>query len=526
MEISLDLQKDLKGITIEKREYQIAATNEIIQILPESSLLNYPYGTGKTIVALLSFLALKKVNPKGKFIFTSAREAAALRCRQALEMAKQFGFIDKLGYLFDPRTGGKGLSLTQKTKMFTASDIIFSPITTIMNDRFQIKSRLNIDIFDSIQLCVIDEATDLLARSMTGFRLSKYFDELFRVRPKLRNFPILAMTGTRDQYRVQAILNILGENTNLMQRPDLTPYETVTQIREIEREDYRQADQSISTLLTKPISTIQEILDPKLNRLDIIKLSYGGALDKLRGSQIQFPIQIGKYKVTDNQSREQLVNAFTLIFKLTHSRLLLLNSTPGSFLKYIKQPENHDAFQSVIEASSDIISHRSELPRFDNPEETTIRGLINPKVDVAIDLIHDHLVRGAKVILFTRFLALGDQTNMLLVKALKFPGVKYMTGKTPEDTRRIIIEQFQREDVNVLIFTPVGGRGLNLGEADVVIHLDITSNLDDMIQRRERARGCLEYVLVLKGTSEEVKLKEYVNLTQTNKKETNNVKTS
>ena len=88
-----------------------------------------------------------------------------------------------------------------------------------------------------------------------------------------------------------------------------------------------------------------------------------------------------------------------------------------------------------------------------------------------------------------------------------------MSGKTPEDTRRIILQQFQQEDVNVLIFTPVGGRGLNLGEADVVIHLDITSNLDDMIQRRERARGCLEYVLVLKGTSEEAKVKEYAKIT-------------
>ncbi|MHA1237584.1 MAG: helicase C-terminal domain-containing protein, partial [Candidatus Hodarchaeales archaeon] len=84
---------------------------------------------------------------------------------------------------------------------------------------------------------------------------------------------------------------------------------------------------------------------------------------------------------------------------------------------------------------------------------------------------------------------------------------------TPEESRHIILDQCRKEDVNVLIFTPVGGRGLNLEEADVVIHLDITSNLDDMTQRRERARGCIEYVLVLKGTSEEAKVKEYAKLT-------------
>ncbi|MFX1282748.1 MAG: helicase-related protein [Promethearchaeota archaeon] len=514
MEFSLDIINHLDGLTIEQRDYQLAATQEIVTKLPHSSLLNYPYGTGKTIIALLVFLSLKKMNPKSKFIFTSAREAAALRCRQALEMAKDFGFVDKLGYLFDPKTSSMGLSLAQKEKMYSASDVIFSPITALMNDRFQIKSRRNNDIFKSIQLCVIDEATDLLARSMTGFRLSKFFDELFQVRPKVGGFPVLGMTGTRDQYRAQAIIKILGKGTHLMQRPDLAPYETITQFREIEREDYKNIDRLISTLLTKPITTVQELLDPQLSRLDIIKLSYGGALDRLKDTQSSFPIRIGKYKVNDNESREQLVNAFSLLFKLTHARLLLLDSTPGEFLKYIKIDENREAFQNVIEASSYLISHRSELPRFDKPEETTTRGLINPKVDTAIELIHEHLIRGAKILLFTRYLALGEQTNMLLTKALGFPGVKYLSGKTPEDTRRIILEQFQREDVNVLIFTPVGGRGLNLGEADVVIHLDITSNLDDMIQRRERARGCLEYVLVLKGTSEEAKINEYAKLTK------------
>ncbi|MHA2305384.1 MAG: helicase-related protein [Candidatus Hodarchaeales archaeon] len=513
MEISINIS----GLTIEKRDYQLGATKEIISALEKTNsvLLNYPYGTGKTIIALLTFMIKKQMNPKAKFVFTSAREAAALRCRQALEMAKSFGFIDKLGYLFDPRSGGKGLSLSQKAKMYNASNIIFCPITTLMNDRFQIKSRLNIDILHNLDLCVIDEATDIIARSMTGFRLSKYFEELFSVRPRLNVFPVMCMTGTRDQYRVKEIHRVLGGDTHLMQRPDLSPYETITQIRKINRPDYKQIDQLISTQLTHPMTTIKELLDPNLTRLEIIKLSYGGILDRLRDRNSSYPIKIaGKYLVKDNESRVQLINSFSLIFKLTHSRLLLLDSTPGEFLKYIRIEENRDAFQKIIEASSMMISHRSELPRYDKPEETVIRGLINPKVDTAIDLIHEHLIRGAKVILFTRYLALGEQTNMLLTKALKFPGVKYLSGKTPEDTRRITIEQFRQEDVNVLIFTPVGSRGLNLGEADIVIHLDITSNLDDMIQRRERARGCLEYVLVLEGTSEEAKLTEYKNITE------------
>ncbi|MFX0152332.1 MAG: DEAD/DEAH box helicase family protein, partial [Candidatus Hodarchaeota archaeon] len=56
----------IQGLTIEKRDYQLAATQEIINTLPKSNavLLNYPYGTGKTIIALLTFLYLKQSNPQ------------------------------------------------------------------------------------------------------------------------------------------------------------------------------------------------------------------------------------------------------------------------------------------------------------------------------------------------------------------------------------------------------------------------------------------------------------------------------
>jgi len=501
-------------LTIEKREYQTSAVKEILEEHRKgnSILLNYPYGTGKTIIALLVMLKLHKEAPEKQYIFTSAREAAGMRCRQAVEMGKTFGFVDQLGYLFNPKIGGKGLNLSQKLKMYQASQVIFSPIQTLMNDRFQIKSRLKIDIFDKMSLCIVDEATDLVARSMSGFRLSKYFQELFEVRKRKNNFPILAMSGTRDQHKAKYIMSVLGEQSHLMQRLDLSPYETYTNIKPIDRPDIIKNDQMISNLLTTPIQKIQEILDPKLTRLEIVKLSYGGALDRLGGTNKKFPIKLGKYQVKTDEDRLSLINAFAFLFKLTHSRLLLLESTPGEYLRYIKSDENKERFKTLVEASMEIISYRVDLPRYDKPEETTTRGLIHPKVEHAINLIHEHIIRGAKVILFTRYLALGEQLKMIL-KTLQYPGVKYLSGKTPEDSRNIILDQFRKEDVNVLIFTPVGGRGLNLEEADVVIHLDITSNLDDMTQRRERARGCIEYVLVLKGTSEEAKVKEYAKLT-------------
>ncbi|MCK4845263.1 MAG: hypothetical protein KAS95_06300, partial [Candidatus Heimdallarchaeota archaeon] len=196
--------------------------------------------------------------------------------------------------------------------------------------------------------------------------------------------------------------------------------------------------------------------------------------------------------------------------------------TPNEFLKYIEIEENKELFKGVIEASREMISYRIDLPLYDNPSETITRAFIQPKVYTAVEIIHDHLIRGAQILLFTRYLALGEQIYRLL-KKLNFPNVKYLSGKTPEDLRRITLKEFEEGNAEILIFTPVGGRGLNLDAADVVIHLDITTNIDDMIQRRERARGCLEYVLVLQETSEEKKVEDYGKLIESiNNKETEN----
>ena len=522
MDLPADFTTQVENLSIEKRDYQISATEEIINALPNSVLLNYPYGTGKTVVALLTFLVLKKSNPKAKFVFTSAREAATLRCRQALEMAKDFGFLEQLGYLYDPK--GAGLSLAQKRKMYSYSDAIFSPITPLVNDRFEIKSRFKEDILEGVQLCVVDEATDLLARSMTGFRLSKYFEELLHIRSKGNKFPILGLSGTRDQTRAKAIVKILGEGTLLMQNPELSPYETITQMHAIHREDYAKLDHQIGHLMTKPVEIIQEILEKKLSRLEIIKMAYGGVLDRLYAGEGKLPISIGDYVIKEEEQREKLLQAFLRLFKLTHARLLLLESIPGEFLKYINSDENKEIFRSLSTMTQDFISHRAELVRFDNPEEKVVRGLLHPKITVATELIREHLTRGAKILLFTRYIAVGEQVYRLL-QGLGFPGVGFLSGKSPEDSRRITLKQFQQEDLNVLVFTPVGGRGLNLGEADIVVHLDITTNLDDMVQRRERARGCLEYVLVLKDTSEEGKVQEYAKMSKELTKESDEAET-
>ncbi|MHA1218078.1 MAG: hypothetical protein ACTSO5_05265, partial [Candidatus Heimdallarchaeaceae archaeon] len=114
--------------------------------------------------------------------------------------------------------------------------------------------------------------------------------------------------------------------------------------------------------------TIQKILDPKLSRLEIIKLSYSGVLERLERLK-QFPAKLGKYEVKDSEAKSDLIIAFRRLFKLSHSRLLLLESTPGEFLKYIEMDENKDIFRNILEPSKELITYRVDLPKYENPEE-------------------------------------------------------------------------------------------------------------------------------------------------------------
>jgi ERCC4-related helicase len=503
--------KDRLGI--EWRPYQIEAVQEILETHPQSVLLNYPYGTGKTVIALLVMYSIKQQNPNAKIIFTSAREAAALRCRQALEMAKQFGFLEYLGYLFDPKLGGKGLSLKQKSRMYEAADVILSPITVLSNDSTRIRNKTGYDFFADIDYCVIDEATDIIARDISGYRISKYFDLILR-KEKKPNFSFLCLTGSRDLTAVQAIHAILNKtvsSSKLMRRMDLFPYETSTSIEKIHREDFIEIDRTISNAMNTPVTKIQEIFGKKISKLNIVKLSYSGILDRLQDKTKNAPMKIGSYIVPDEKARQHLISAFVQLFKLTHSRLLLLESTPGKFLEYVGSEEMQNLFPHISNAANMLIQHRDQLRLFDHTDEFITRALLSPKISAAADLCYEPVMNGAKILMFTRYIALGKQV-LAAFKAMHFPSVRFLSGKTSEEHRQLILKEFSNGLIDILIFTPVGSRGLNLSNADVVIHLDITTNIDDMIQRRERARGCMEYILVLAETSEEPKLREYINI--------------
>ncbi|MBL4935615.1 DEAD/DEAH box helicase [Clostridium sp. YIM B02515] len=138
------------------------------------------------------------------------------------------------------------------------------------------------------------------------------------------------------------------------------------------------------------------------------------------------------------------------------------------------------------------------------------------KLEMAIELIKDHIESEGKVLLFSQFTSVLDK----LGESLKEEGIEffYIDGKTkPKDRIQRVKDFNSSKDINVfLISLKAGGTGLNLTSANLVIHFDPWWNPAVEAQASDRAhrigqKNLVEVIkLVARGTIEEkiVKLQE------------------
>lgn len=103
-----------------------------------------------------------------------------------------------------------------------------------------------------------------------------------------------------------------------------------------------------------------------------------------------------------------------------------------------------------------------------------------------LELIRSLKDNHAKILLFSSFTSMLD----LLADDLREEHISYfmLTGKTPKDERRQLVQKFQEGQVDVfLISLKAGGTGLNLTAAQAVIHYDPWWNVSAQNQATDRA---------------------------------------
>lgn len=130
------------------------------------------------------------------------------------------------------------------------------------------------------------------------------------------------------------------------------------------------------------------------------------------------------------------------------------------------------------------------------------------KLEQCVELVKSCVEAGHKILLFSQF------TTMLDIISARFDeeniSTYMLTGKTKPRDRIRLVNEFNKNDVNVfLISLKAGGTGLNLTGADIVIHYDPWWNLSaenqasDRVYRIGQKKNVQIYKLITKDTIEE-----------------------
>ncbi len=132
------------------------------------------------------------------------------------------------------------------------------------------------------------------------------------------------------------------------------------------------------------------------------------------------------------------------------------------------------------------------------------------KLETLFELVDELLAEGRKILIFSQF------TSMLKIiqEALEKKSINYalLTGQTRK--REEVIENFKKPECNIfLISLKAGGVGLNLVEADTVIHYDpwwnpaVENQATDRTHRIGQTKTVFVYKLVVENSIEEKILK-------------------
>ncbi len=112
------------------------------------------------------------------------------------------------------------------------------------------------------------------------------------------------------------------------------------------------------------------------------------------------------------------------------------------------------------------------------------RDLETPKLDALVALLRESVEAGRRIIVFSTF----AEMVKLIQERLKDEGIRQvaMMGETVD--RQLVLENFRSGDADVLVMTiKVGGTGLNLTHADMVVHYDPWWNPASEAQATDRA---------------------------------------
>ena len=479
--------------------------DESIKVSPYNAHLlanldqNVQWKGGKEVLALSkklkSFEGIEKVTPPKCF-------DATLRDYQQdglnwLNFLYQFNFS---GILADDMGLGKTiqtlvhLSKLKENKELDKSSLIVMPTSLLANWKNEAKKF----------------APNLTVLSLYGNNRDKDFDKIDQYDLILTTYPLI--TRDKDVFDQHNFLYIILDEAQKIKNPKTK----MTIAIKILKSDYKLA------LSGTPIEN-------HLGELwSIFSFLMPGFLDTYKFFKNYYQIPIEK---ENNFDRQILLNKKIKPFMLRRTKEVVIDELPSKsiIVKYTQFDNNQSKlYESIRVTMEEKVRQMVKDKGIGSSHITILDALLklrqvccdpsllkleeskkvkeSAKLELLLDLIAELLTENRKILLFSQF------TSMLSVIESKIEqlGIKYtkLTGSTKN--REKAIEKFTKGDASIfLISLKAGGVGLNLVEADTVIHYDpwwnpaVENQATDRAYRIGQNKSVFVYKLIVENTIEQ-----------------------
>jgi len=512
--------KFLKKNTIHYRHYQ---DNIVKKCKAKNSLVVLPTGLGKTIIGILLIAnALEKYNGKAKIIVLAPTRPLVAQHKASCEI-----FLDIDKNEISLLTGK--ISPERRINTFNNSRILISTPQAIKNDLMRGRYDLS-----QVALIIFDEAHRTSGNYAYNFISNEYLNTC-------RDPLILGLTASpgKDLNRIQRLCD------------NLSIEEIV--FRSHEDEDVKRYIYDIDTFIEKvdlPIKYLEisgvwnnlfkkflrffierNLINPYkkyYSKIDFLRICHDLTLslkyEKFLNSDIfdeEFTQQLffQSPKIID-LVKEKKINIQS-IFSYSSSCISLLHA------KDLLETQDISLFQSFLEkisykADQDILSAKrianSEHFKFIYSlfKKTELSDSYHPKINKLISIIKEELelFNNKKILIFTQYRETAKLLKAKLVneffiseqlKIEKFIGqsTKFDDFGFSQNEQIKILNEFRRNNINILIATSVAEEGLDIPNVDAIIFYEPVPSEIRLIQRRGRTgRFCNGrcYILMTTGT--------------------------
>lgn len=443
----------------EKRDYQLNISKNAIL---HNTLVILPTGLGKTFIAAVAIYNFMRFFPSSKIVFMAPT--------RPLVNQQMSACYDVVGIPKEETAELTGKIVKEKRKAVWRDARLFFCTPQVL------KSDLAENTFPAqdIKLLVFDEAHKAKGNYA-------YCEVIRAMKSSQNNFRVLALTATAGKSAdiIQIIQNLL------ISKIEYRSENSIDVRQYTHRKSIEVTEVKFDRAMKEIINKYQEFIDPFLERLRVLRAINSFCVS--RGSLIMAQNRARENTNYSANERYEINELFSNALPLVAALEMLERHGTHLFLKSLRDESNKGGFKYYIMRNNPL---RLFVEEIEKKYGKSIDELAtsnqecdygHPKFDILRERLQDYFTKnGSKAIVFCEFRETAAMIHSLLQRVKPQIQSKMLIGQGGKMTQKeqlAIMKSFREGKINTLVCTSVGEEGLDIGEVDLVICFDISSNV-------------------------------------------------